>query len=296
MVDKKCIRTRAKSRKSFQTDPAPSTDTEKELTMTAEEDHSIISDTISPESAGEDSPTTIREESMQIVEIIPSSSAEELMGIVDDGNKPIPDKIYTSSMHKTNTIEGFTNEKKNSVTSQITFIASIPEDNTAFWTDAGLSAQDNQQLEILGGNISCSISNMSGPEVAIDVYELYEKDPPSDLEEPLTSTVKRNWDPILTRLRVKYNIRARTVEFILRSKEVLSIQAQHKIELVQILDFKTRKYIPSYLFKVRRYKSSSKIMIGVCNTIEYKIQPDEYFQDEGIELAKLPDLSLRINE
>lgn len=168
-------------------------------------------------------------------------------------------------------VEGGFDEKRNSVTSLINFMVSVPEDSTKFWQAPDCLESGRGVLEIINSKLKYTIENLGCPGVSVDLFEMYEIDSRFSNEVLASKRVWRGWDPTITNLSMRYKINRRLSNYTLKSNESIQFCSNSSKVCVDVAKLSDRSYIPCYLAIFTGTTWESKIKISLKNRIAYKV-------------------------
>lgn len=163
-------------------------------------------------------------------------------------------------------------EKENRLKARICFIPAIPYSQTEFWKEEEQVVYgDYDKLDIFGGRLIYTITNISGPAISLDLYKFYDMRHDEPLEILSSSTVRERWTVYDSSLPCKFKIIPRLEKFTLESRQSVSFDSRHRKAEILIARAKDRKHVPCYFAVLRGLVSTSTIQITLFNSIEYSI-------------------------
>lgn len=159
-------------------------------------------------------------------------------------------------------------EKVNKLNGKMCFVPAIPYSKTQFWNESRRLSADSEMLNITGGRLVYSVTNIAGPAISLDLYKIYDVKPDKEFDFMPQKTVSRGWKK--DHMQDKFKFVTRFEKTVLEHGEMIILDSKHKQAEVTVAKLKDRQHIPCYLTILWDLDCSSEIQISLFNNIEYK--------------------------
>jgi len=213
----------------------------------------------------------------------------ELTAQISRDTKTYPGTVESSSRKRKEStyeyekeimIQGPENPNRGRRSNRIDFTASIPYGETKFWEESGYALSDEQEVSILGGKLIYTMTNISGPPLIVDIYDLFDRNLNCRPEVLENNYVPIDWDPLSTILNRKFKIRPRMRGYVLRTGESLSFSATHlRCDKVKVGALMKRAAIPCYLAVLEGLSRKSDLNFSFSNSLRYVVNDPLAFVD-----------------
>lgn len=127
-----------------------------------------------------------------------------------------------------------------------------------------------ETIEIIEGRTEYSMSNKNGPDLAIDLSELFEYNLAIDMDRILSrELVPRSFKPLDSELVEKFTMMPKLKGYVLGSGEEMRLRSNQDASSIDVASYEKNMDTTCYLAIIRGFKTNSELNIKMKHTIKY---------------------------